>query len=149
MTPFPVPGPAKRTQDELVAELIARFGEDHRLWAFQCPQCHDIASAQDFKDALDAAHIDQDPFRYLGQECIGRLLGAIDKSIPKGTYSGRGCDWVAYGLFKGPEFIIMPNGNEVGSFAIAPAPEKSEAVKIIESKRQMRARLALAKEGEK
>lgn len=113
----------KRTQDELVAELTARFGDDHKAWAFICPSCGDIAAAQDFKNALDADGRDDNPFQHLGQVCIGRLLGALKKDQPKGGYAGRGCDWAAFGLFHGPEFVIMPDGRETPSFAIAPAPE--------------------------
>ena len=113
----------KRTQAELVTEMTARFGPDHKGWAFVCPSCKDVATAQDFKDVLVANGSDDDPFKHLGQICIGRLLGAISKSIPKGEYKGRGCDWCAFGLFSGPEFVIMPDGHEVASFAIAPAPE--------------------------
>jgi hypothetical protein len=121
-----MPEIVKRTQAELVAEMIARFGEDHKNWAFQCPNCKDVATAQDFKDVIDAKPGLQgvDPFSYLGQDCIGRLVGALsrDSGYATGKYTGRGCDWVAYGLFSGPEFIIMPDGREAGSFPIAPAP---------------------------
>ncbi|SNS59107.1 VVA0879 family protein [Rhodococcoides kyotonense] len=110
----------KRTQEELVAELRARFGDDHKQWAFICPHCEDIATAQDFKDALTANDSDDDPFQHLGQICIGRLLGVLKRDQPKGGYTGRGCDWAAFGLFRGPEFVIMPDGKEVASFAIAP-----------------------------
>ena len=111
----------KRTQDELVAEMGRRFGPDHKKWAFICPACKDIATAQDVKDALVASGSDDDPFKHVGQACIGRLLGALKRDQPKGGYKGRGCDWAAFGLFRGPEFVIMPDGHETASFAIAPA----------------------------
>lgn len=120
-------GVVKRTQDELVAELTARFGPDHKTWAFVCPSCGDVATAQDVKDALDDKGNQDSPFRHLGQVCIGRLLGALQKDQPEGGYAGRGCDWAAFGLFHGPEFVVMPDGREVPSFAIAPAPEASAA----------------------
>ncbi|GFK19293.1 VVA0879 family protein [Corynebacterium glutamicum] len=106
----------KRTQEELTAELRARFGDDHWKWAFQCPACKDIATPQDFKDGGG------DPDK-TGQMCIGRALGALEpKSNEEWKKSGgRGCDWTAFGLFQGPEFVIMPNGREVPSFPIAPA----------------------------
>lgn len=113
----------KRTQEELVAELTRRFGSDHKTWAFVCPSCHDVATAQDFKDALDAAGNPDDPFAHLGQVCIGRLMGALKRDQPTDGYQGRGCDWAAFGLFRGPEFVIMPDGREVASFAIAPGAE--------------------------
>ena len=46
--------PAERirwTQAELVAEARARFGDQPRAWAFVCPSCDDVATAQDFIDA--------------------------------------------------------------------------------------------------
>lgn len=119
----------ERTQVELVAEMTRRFGDDHRLWSFVCPNCGDVASAQDFKDAGV-----EEPFSRLGQECIGRQLGALSREFgyATGKYQGRGCDWVAYGLFGGPEYIVMPDGRKVGSFAIAPKPK---------AKRKSRAKL--------
>lgn len=115
----------KRTQDELVAELRARFGPDESKWAFVCPICNDVASVQDFREALAAAGRDEHPMRHVGQVCIGRISGALAK--PAGAYKGRGCDWAAFGLFAGPEFVIMSDGREVPSFAIAPAPGEAIA----------------------
>ncbi|UOW93716.1 hypothetical protein SEA_WRIGLEY_53 [Gordonia phage Wrigley] len=112
----------KRHQDELVAELRGRFGDDPKAWSFICPQCKDVASAQDFSKALSAIGSDDDASQHLGQVCIGRLLGALNREQPAGGYQGRGCDWAAFGLFRGPEFVIMPDGREVASFAVAPAP---------------------------
>lgn len=110
----------KRTQDELVAELTARFGADHKQWAFICPACKDVATAADFHAALaSVGREDEYASSHIGQVCIGRILGALNRDS---EYTGRGCDWAAFGLFRGPEFVIMPDGREVPSFAIAPAP---------------------------
>jgi len=111
----------KRTQDELLAVLTERFGADHKNWAFICPACKDVATAQDFKDALVEIGSDDDPFQHLGQICIGRLLGVLKRDKPAGRWDGRGCDWAAFGLFRGPEFVIMQDGREVPSFAPAAA----------------------------
>lgn len=100
------------TQDELVAEARARFGDD-------------IANAQDFIDAK------ADPNR-VGQECIGRSLGALAKDAT-GTdgrsHAKRGCDWAAYGLFRGPWFVTIPDSEggtrDVASFPLAPAPTEA------------------------
>jgi hypothetical protein len=114
----------KRTQQELCDELRARFGEDPKRWAFICPSCSDIATAADFRAALDeAGRADEKASRHLGQVCIGRISGALKREQPRGGYPGRGCDWAAFGLFHGPEFVVMPDGRELPSFAIAPAPE--------------------------
>ncbi|RKN38470.1 VVA0879 family protein [Micromonospora endolithica] len=88
----------KLTQDEFMAEARERFGSDPLLWAFRCPHCGDIASPADFKAAGA-------PPGMAGQECIGRSLGALKKPAPTNT---RGCDWAAYGLFRGPWEVVVP-----------------------------------------
>lgn len=109
--------PWRMTQDEMVEEMVRRFGTDPKAWAFICPSCGDVATAQDFIDANGDAD-------RLGQECIGRSLGVLLREQPKGGYQGRGCDWCAYGLFRGPMIVTMPDGREIASFRIAPAPEE-------------------------
>lgn len=90
----------KLTQAELVELATERFGGDWLTWAFKCPNCEDVASFQDFKDAgADAA--------LCGQECIGRHLGALTNR-GNANYQGRGCDWAAYGLFRGPWEVVVP-----------------------------------------
>lgn len=111
----------KRTQDELLAELTTRFGDNPHDWAFQCPHCGDIATGRDIRNALDqTGRTEGDVSLYLGRECIGRLLGALAASSNE-EYTGRGCDWAAYGLFQGPEFVITPDGRELPAFPIASA----------------------------
>lgn len=105
------------TQDELQTEMTRRFGPDPLKWAFVCPVCGDVATAQDFKDA------GADVNRRFGSECLGRSLGVLKREQPKGGYQGRGCDWSANGLFRGPMFIITPEGKEMPAFRIAPAPD--------------------------
>lgn len=114
----------KITQDELVRELRDRCGDDPMRWAFQCPNCKDVATGQDFHDAL--AESGGNASDHLGQECIGRRLGALTRSAE--PYRGRGCDWAAYGLFRGPWLVTLPDGKEIGCFPIADAPRPSEAV---------------------
>jgi hypothetical protein len=120
----------KMTQDELVAELTRRFGPDPLKWAFICPVCEDVATGADWKAALvERGYLDKsgkpaDAADYMGQECIGRVMGALTGTVADGqAYTGRGCDWCAYGLFRGPWFVTLANGREIGSFPIAPAPE--------------------------
>lgn len=123
------------TQTELVAMAKERFGDDPKTYAFQCPNCQDIASIGDFIEA------GADPSA-AGQECIGRSLNAL-KGAPtndSGKSKGRGCDWSAYGLFGGPWRIVLPGAPEPGreagpepdthiaySFPLAPAPEPKRA----------------------
>lgn len=111
------PAHRKLTQAELMAEATERFGDDWLAWAFQCPICGDVASFADFKAAGAKAAV-------CGQECIGRTLGALSKG--NGEYTGRGCDWAAYGLFHGPWEVVLPADDKnpersVWSFALAPA----------------------------
>lgn len=107
----------KRTQEELYKELCSRFGKSPLDWAFVCPSCGDVATGRDFWEATgrgDDLGLDR-----LGQDCIGRKLGVLARDVGREKWKGRGCDWAAYGLFQGPEFVIMPDGREVPSFAIA------------------------------
>lgn len=87
----------KLTQAELIAMATGRFGEDWKKWAFQCPNCGDVASFADFEAVgADAAAC--------GQHCIGRHYGALST---KGK-AERGCDWAAYGLLCGPWEVVVP-----------------------------------------
>lgn len=111
----------KITQAELIAEATERFGDDPKTWAFKCPSCGDTATAADFIAAGTSAN-------FVGQECVGRHLGALAKS---GKYTGRGCDWAAYGLFRGPWEVVMPAGDgkperSIWSFPLADAPVPAE-----------------------
>jgi hypothetical protein len=105
----------KLTQAELIAMATGRFGEDWKKWAFRCPNCGDVASFADFeKVGADAAGC--------GQHCIGRHMGALDKT--KLAKAQRGCDWTAYGLLRGPWEVVVPadeNGPErsIWSFPLA------------------------------
>lgn len=122
------------TQKEFRAELVKRFGPDWRAWAFECPHCGDVATGADFEKALlEVGMKDEDGHvaveRYLGQRCIGRVLGAL-----KGTQEhwqksgGRGCDWVAFGLFRGPDVVVLPDDTEVWAFKIAEKVEVESGV---------------------
>lgn len=116
--------PRTLTQAELVTEATERFGGNPLDWAFQCPSCKDIATGHDFAQALKEhpqSTPDGEPVTasdVIGQHCIGRNLGALDP-VPSHT---RGCGWAAYGLFKGPWSIVMPDGHHAPAFPLAPAP---------------------------
>ena len=104
-----------RTQSELVETLRERFGDDPKAWAFRCPACGDVSRSTDFTAAFEAKGVKEYGSDRLGQECIGRWV------------SDRGCDWAAYGLFHGPEFIIMADGRQVPSFPVASVEEAQHA----------------------
>ncbi|MGW6502930.1 VVA0879 family protein [Nonomuraea angiospora] len=125
----------KLTQDELLAEAAQRFGKAPLTWAFTCPNCGDTATGADFDAALNnhpRTHPNGNHVRYweiLGQECIGRHLGALDG--PPTQDSGRaraerGCDWAAYGLIRGPWEILLPDGESIWCFPLADAPAPAE-----------------------
>jgi len=113
------------TQAELLAEAMARFGSIDAI-AFVCPTCGDRATIADFKQVGKP--------ELAGQECIGRSLGALaGPAVKDGRgQATRGCDWAAFGLFRGPWTIVMPASDDkperdVYSFALAPAvPDAAE-----------------------
>lgn len=116
------------SQEDLLSLLIERFGKNVYDWAFQCPSCKDVATGQDFKDALTTSPITRKDGTevtasdLLGQQCIGRTLGVLDG--PAEEWQGRGCDWAAHGLFRGPVRVTLPDGGEVYSFPVAEAAKK-------------------------
>lgn len=107
------------TQDDFLAELRRRFGEDPMNWAFRCPNCGDVATGQDWRDALDRLGSNKPASSFLGQCCIGRVALDLngDRSKPE-----RGCDWAAYGLFRGPLAVTTAEGKTLWAFPIAEAP---------------------------
>lgn len=106
----------KMTQGELFDMAKGIFGDNPLDFAFQCPTCGDVAKIADWPD--ESKHL-------AGQECIGRTLGALRKEAnhKAGKYKGRGCDWAAYGLFRGPWEIVMEDGHSAWSFPLAGADQ--------------------------
>lgn len=103
----------KLTQNQLLAEVRERFGDDPMDWAFTCPTCQTVTTGRELSDALKAyprrnrngdKTITSD---LLGRECIGR------------THPEMGCDWAAYGLFRGPWEVELPDGESQWCFPIA------------------------------
>jgi predicted RNA-binding Zn-ribbon protein involved in translation (DUF1610 family) len=82
------------------------FGGDQERWKFVCPQCGHELSTRDVREqhAQDLPALRDGDFR-VEQECIGRHL------------KGVGCDWAAYGLFRGP---VIVDGTPVFDFAGKP-----------------------------
>jgi hypothetical protein len=113
------------THERFIATLTERFGDSPYDWAFVCPNCGDVATGADFKAALaEHPHTRRDgesvtASNIMGQQCIGRTLGAL--SGPASKWKGRGCDWAAGGLFSGPTYVQVDDDHYVPSFAIAPA----------------------------
>ena len=88
------------TRDELHAEATAAFGDKPIDWKFRCPNCGDVANGRDF---IDAGVVEKLVER-VGQECIGRHLGALGSP----STNTRGCNWAAYGLLPGPWRVVIP-----------------------------------------
>lgn len=107
------------TQEDLLAEAKLRFGDDPLDIAFQCPTCDDVATIREWNAMGDPAAA--------GQECTGRASAAARAA---GNVDRPGCDWAAYGLFRGPwEVVIAAEGDEpergIWGFPLAgdPAPD--------------------------
>lgn len=132
-------------QDEWLTALTERFGDSPRDWAFQCPQCGDVATGADFKAALAEHPVTRKDGTTvaasdrLARECIGRTLGALSEKTQaawnkrRKTGEVRGCDWTAYGLFRGPDVVVCPDDasgtRDMYAFAMAPAVTTVEATK--------------------
>lgn len=115
------------TKDDLISEATRLFGDEPMDWAFECPNCGDVATGRDFRKALEEhPRTGSDGKRLVasdltGQECIGRTLGAL-KGPPTADGRGeatRGCDWTANGLFRGPWRIELPEDREMWAFPLA------------------------------
>lgn len=98
---------------DLHALARERFGPDPADWAFVCPHCGDIATPRDFMAAGSKGE-------HAGRICIGRVVGAL--AVPAADWDGRGCDWTAFGVFRGPMVYLTDSGEEKHGFKLAPAP---------------------------
>lgn len=93
-----MPGQTEFTEKEWNEKGVELFGLDRFKWAFKCPLCGNIATAEDFRKFADKGARPDSAY----QECLGRYTGGI-----KGEH---GCDWCAYGLFRGPVSVKTENG---------------------------------------
>jgi len=80
--------------DDWLKELKARFGKDVKKWAFVCPACGHIQTAQDF---IDNKIEDIESKVYFS--CIGRYA--------KGA---GGCDWTLGGLLSIHKHVVIKDG---------------------------------------
>ncbi len=101
----------KLTHTEWLDEAQALFGPDAKDWTFRCPQCGLESSGHDFIATAERLGVKSTASTRLGQECLGRL----DPTV--------GCDWAAYGLFRGPwEVTDVPDdGRSIWCFPFAEA----------------------------
>lgn len=115
------------TRDELHAMAVERFGPNPSNWAFKCPACADVAIASDFPSPGSER---------LGQECVGRHRGQPAAENGHPANNDRGCNWCAYGLFRGPWIITIPaEGDQpertMGAFPLATVQEAVEHADLI------------------
>ena len=83
------------------------FGDDWRLWIFECPVCGNRQSMEDFKK------LGIEP-QLVYQECIGRHLPRPARDFgtkPGGNGRNSPCDYAAYGLFQAFKgHMVIPDG---------------------------------------
>ena len=95
---------SKREWDAKGREL---FGMDMQDWKFVCPSCglvQSIAKAKEHWPQLKGKDWN------VTSECVGRYT------------KDAGCDWCAYGLFRGPLIVVLSNGDEIAAFDFAGKP---------------------------
>ncbi|WP_312903576.1 ASCH domain-containing protein [Stutzerimonas nitrititolerans] len=122
-TPRPaIEAPAMKTmtldefRDALKAQGVPR---DH--FAFRCPRCKTIQSANDLI-AAGAGEDFEAVERYLGFSCVGRFTGADDPSKTK-----PGCNWTLGGLFQIHELeVVTEDGIHHPRFSPA-TPDEAQA----------------------
>jgi hypothetical protein len=91
--------------NEFLATLREKFGADPKKWAFKCPRCGTIQTAEDL---LAAGVKKEDLDGYLGFSCIGRFV------------KGKGCDWTLGGLLQIHKLeVLTPDGQKHPRFEIA------------------------------
>jgi hypothetical protein len=111
------------TQDELLRRCEAQ-GVEPRHYAFKCPMCGTVQSAESL---IRAGVAEQDVDKYLAFSCVGRFTGAGPHK--KGARPGRGCNWTLGGFLQIHKLIVeLPNGYQRKSFEIA-LPKEAQALR--------------------
>lgn len=118
---------------DLITKGVELFGEDRTRWRFTCPFCKGLITVQDW---IDYAGSIGEANKYIGYECIGRLIGQKqslikDKDNPihkirvGNSFSNKRLDYCNYrtcSLFDlNPVFIKESNGSY---FQFAPLDDK-------------------------
>ena len=80
------------------------FGPNMLEWKFECPSCGRVQTPLDFKEFKDQGATPNDAY----QRCRGRFTG--------GRKGPDKCDWAAFGLFLGPNFVIDSKGDKIPVF---------------------------------
>lgn len=93
--------------EKWISDLKERFGEDSKNWAFKCPNCGNIQTAQDFIDNGAERH---KTFSYYS--CIGRYV------------KNKGCNWTLGGLLQMHKTCVLKDGEVFPVFEMAESPNK-------------------------
>jgi hypothetical protein len=102
--PIAVGQPQIMTEAEWFALGKRLFGEDHTYWRFKCPHCSNVMSMRKARGLSDAEQALLRESWHIESECIGRYL------------TDAGCNWVAYGLFSGPFFVVRDDDHHTPVF---------------------------------
>lgn len=103
------------SQEQWEAMGLELYGENKQDWQFQCPMCGLIQSVALAK--LLWPELEGKGWQAWG-ECVGRYL------------EGVGCDWAAYGLFRGPLEIVHPKASKpIAAFDFAQRTYEAKGVK--------------------
>ena len=88
--------------EDWLTELKNRFGNDAKKWAFKCPSCGNIQTAQDFIDnGIDS------PENKVYFNCIGRYV------------KDKGCNWSLGGLLQINKVSVMKDAQIFPVFEMA------------------------------
>jgi hypothetical protein len=87
----------KLTLEQWEAKGRELFGDDKSKWRFVCPSCGNVMSIE--KAKAEFTMLQGRGWRPEA-ECVGRYLDDV------------GCDWAAYGLFRGP-LIVKVDGDDI------------------------------------
>lgn len=103
-----------------LSEARRLFGDDPKLWAFECPVCGNIQTLTQFND------IGVEP-QYAYQECIGRHMKTRASNLgstPAKDGKKSPCDYAAYGLFRALKgHLVIPEGGGKSVAVLPFAPQ--------------------------
>ena len=112
------------TLEEFRAALKVQGMPDRTHYAFKCPACGTVQSAEDLIAAGAGSSFDEVE-QYLGFSCVGRFTGA---GSPRKEADGAPCNWTLGGLFKLHSLeVVTPDGKHHPHFAPA-TPAEAQAL---------------------
>lgn len=110
------------TRTEFNAELMSQGVSSKKHFAFVCPMCGTVQSANDLI-AAGAGKDYEEVEKYLGFSCVGRWTGAGSPVKD----SGKPCNWTLGGFFQTHKLeIVTDDGLHHPLFELA-TPEQAQA----------------------